>query len=303
MYKMRIWQSHWPTLRVLSLYLSDSGGFLFGAAMPTRYLKPGIRDSELIDRLSPLAETLFYRLLVTVDDFGRFDARAAMIKAQCFPVKDSVTAKQCGQMLKEIADAGLIVIYEVDGRILLQVQKWDNAPRAKESKYPQPNTSAIQLHTDVRIPRTVLPVTVTVTETETETETKTETGTDNTAIAAETFPQGLDIQAWQSWLGYRKGIGKPLKPASWEAAQRAMAAFGDDQAAVVAQSIANGYQGLFALKAKQAQSFRERDAQLASDRVAQVAPSIAANKTAPYVDAADFAMSLAKNKPLEIAHG
>lgn len=300
MYKMRILKSHWPALRVLSLYLSDSGGFLFGAAMPTRYLKPGIRDSELIDRLSPLAETLFYRLLVTVDDFGRFDARAAMIKAQCFPVKDSVTAKQCGQMLKEIADAGLIFLYEVDGRILLQVQKWDNAPRAKESKYPQPNASSIQLHTDVRIPRTVLPVTVTVTETVT----KTETGTDNAAIAVETFPHGLDVQAWQSWLSYRKGIGKPLKPASWEAAQRAMAAFGDDQAAVVAQSIANGYQGLFAIKgkAKQAQSFRERDAQIASDRVAQVAPSIAANKTAPYVDAADFIEAMGKSKPLEIAH-
>ena len=255
---MRIWQSHWPTLRVLSLYLSDSGGFLFGAAMPTRYLKPGIRDSELIDRLSPLAETLFYRLLVTVDDFGRFDARAAMVKAQCFPVKDSVTAKQCGQMLKEIADAGLILLYEVDGRTLLQVQKWDNAPRAKESKYPQPNTNTIQMHTDVRTPRTVLPVT--------ETETKTETGTDNTAIAVETFPHGLDVQAWQSWLGYRKGIGKPLKPASWEAAQRAMAAFGDDQAAVVAQSIANGYQGLFAIKgkAKQAVSYQgQNEAQLA----------------------------------------
>jgi uncharacterized protein YdaU (DUF1376 family) len=124
------------------------------------------------------------------------------------------------------------------------------------------------------------------------------------AIAVETFPHGLDIQAWQSWLGYRKGIGKPLKPASWEAAKRAMVAFGDDQAAVVAQSIANGYQGLFAIKGKanQSQSFRERDAQLASDRVAMVAPSIAANKTAPYVDAADFIEAMAKPKRLEIAH-
>jgi len=140
---------------------------------------------------------------------------------------------------------------------------------------------------------------------ETEERQRTETeGEKSTAIAVETFPQGLDVQAWQSWLSYRKGIGKPLKPASLEAAQRAMAAFGDDQAAVVTQSIANGYQGLFAIKGKtsQAQSFRERDAQLASDRVAQVAPSIAANKTAPYVDAADFIEAMAKPKPLEITH-
>lgn len=89
--------------------------------MPTRYLKAGIRDSELIDSLSPLAETFYYRLLVTVDDFGRFDARPAMIKAQCFPIKESVTVKNCSDMLKELADSGLIDIYEVDGKSVLQI--------------------------------------------------------------------------------------------------------------------------------------------------------------------------------------
>ena len=39
--------------------------------MPTRYLKPGIRDSESIEKLSHIAEILYYRLIVTVDDFGR----------------------------------------------------------------------------------------------------------------------------------------------------------------------------------------------------------------------------------------
>jgi len=70
--------------------------------MPTRYLKPGIRDSEAIDALSPLTEVFYYRLLVTVDDFGRFDARPAMIKAQCFPIRDSVNAKSCALMLSEL---------------------------------------------------------------------------------------------------------------------------------------------------------------------------------------------------------
>ena len=49
--------------------------------MPTRYLKPGIRDSERIEAIaSPDAEILFYRLLVSVDDFGRTDARPLMVK-------------------------------------------------------------------------------------------------------------------------------------------------------------------------------------------------------------------------------
>ncbi|WP_395005816.1 hypothetical protein [Undibacterium sp.] len=104
-------------------------------------------------------------------------------------------------------------------------------------------------------------------ETEERQRTETEGETEkSTAIAFKTFPHGLEVDAWQSWLSYRKGIGKPLKPASWDAAQRAMAAFGDDQAAVVAQSIANGYQGLFAIKgkAKQAVSYQgQNEAQLA----------------------------------------
>jgi len=134
--------------------------------MPTRYLKPGVRDSEAIDNLSPLAETLFYRLLVTVDDFGRFDARPAMIKAQCFPIKESVSINKCKDLLEELSKTGLILLYQVQDKPYLQMCKWDNIPRAKESKYPTSAGTCIQVHTDVPL---------TETETETETKTKTET--------------------------------------------------------------------------------------------------------------------------------
>jgi uncharacterized protein YdaU (DUF1376 family) len=59
---------------------------------------------------------------------------------------------------------------------------------------------------------------------------------------------GLDMATFEKWLGYRKEIGKALKPASIEAAAREMARFGAQQAAVVQQSIAQGWQGLFAIK-------------------------------------------------------
>ena len=139
--------------------------------MPTRYLKPGVRDSEAIDNLSPLAETLFYRLLVTVDDFGRFDARPAMIKAQCFPIKESVSINKCKDLLEELEIKELITVYIVLGKEILQMCKWDNVPRAKESKYPAPVDRRIQVHTDEYKSHTDAPLT----ETETETKTKTET--------------------------------------------------------------------------------------------------------------------------------
>ena len=59
--------------------------------------------------------------------------------------------------------------------------------------------------------------------------------------------------AWGRWLQYRRDIKKPLKEASYEAAQKAMLKFGVNQEAVVEQSIANGSQGLFELKNAPAQ--------------------------------------------------
>lgn len=64
-----------------------------------------------------------------------------------------------------------------------------------------------------------------------------------------TYPIGLDAAVWQRWLDYRSKIGKPLKPASLQAAIDELVKFGADQAAVVQQSVAAGWQGLFALKA------------------------------------------------------
>lgn len=61
-------------------------------------------------------------------------------------------------------------------------------------------------------------------------------------------PEGLDLTAWNRLLEYRREIRKPIKPASILAAQKKLAGFGSDQLAVVEQSIANGWQGLFPLK-------------------------------------------------------
>lgn len=158
--------------------------------MPTRYLKPGICDSEAINKCSPLAEILFYRLLVNVDDYGRLDARPAIIRSKCFPLKDSIDNKKTLDLLVELQNYGLIIIYKSGDYVYLQMQKWDNIPRSKESKFPEFNTDCIQMYTDAFNSNTNLPVTVTVTVTETETvnrkpEQKPQTGT--------VFPEGVKI--------------------------------------------------------------------------------------------------------------
>lgn len=62
------------------------------------------------------------------------------------------------------------------------------------------------------------------------------------------FPEGLDQTAWTRWVDYRKQSGKALRPVSWQSAIDALVKHGPNQMAVVEQSIANGWQGLFALK-------------------------------------------------------
>lgn len=265
--------------------------------MPTRYLRPGIRDSELIDQLSPMAETLFYRLIVTVDDFGRADARPAMLKAFCYPVKADVTAQHCEALLAELAAVGLVDVYVVDGKPYLQLRKWDNAPRAKASKFPAPadgcaqvHTSAeqhqsttqhscTQVHTDARNPRTDLPVT--------------ETGTDNRNRepkkgaakfdpAAIDLPDWLDREAWATWCTDRKARRKPITEAAAALQIRQLGEYlaaGHLPESVIAHSIAGGFQGLYppkmqhvhgAAPGRAPESFAERSERHARNRVAEL---------------------------------
>ena len=174
--------------------------------MPTRYLKPGICDSDAIDHCSPLAETLFYRLLVNVDDFGRLDARPAVVRAKCFPLKD-ITNKEVEKLLAELHKNGLVLLYQANACAYLQMNKWDNAPRAKESKCPPYDCTCIQVHADVNNPHTVLPVTVTVTETETVNR-KPKTGTP--AQARVVFPEIENRQLVDDWLKVRKAKRAPV---------------------------------------------------------------------------------------------
>lgn len=226
--------------------------------MPTRYLKPGIRDSELIDRLSPMAEVLFYRLLVTVDDFGRFDARPAMIKSQCFPIKEKTTPKHCEDALKELCESGLVMVYQVDGKPYVQILKWDNVPRSKESKFPAPVDGCMHMYADVCNPRTVLPVTVTVTKTETVTKTS-----NKSEVAA---PEGVSPQVWEDFKKSRKTLRAEVTQSAVDGIKREADKAGWPLEDALRECCARGWRGFkadwVADKSKpvnQQKTFAERD--------------------------------------------
>lgn len=117
--------------------------------MPNRILKESICTSEEIDKLSPLQETVFYRLIVNCDDFGRCDARAKILKSKLFPLKD-IRVDQIEAALEALSSAELVILYEVDGKPFLQMKTWDKHQRvrAKVSKYPAPADACCQMTAD-----------------------------------------------------------------------------------------------------------------------------------------------------------
>src|SRR5690606_3839373 len=123
--------------------------------MPNRIIKESICTSDTIDQLSWFEEVFFYRLIVNCDDYGRFDARPAILKARLFPLK-SVTEKQISDALNKLSTVGIVTVYEYDGRPYLQLVTWDKHQqiRAKKSKYPAPDVACNHMISDdIKCPR------------------------------------------------------------------------------------------------------------------------------------------------------
>lgn len=109
-------------------------------ATPNRIIKESICTSETVDQMSWFEEAFFYRLIVNCDDFGRFDARPAVLKARLFPLKERVTIKEVSNALTRLAELGIVRLYVCDSKPYLYLPTWSvhQSPRAKASKFPAP---------------------------------------------------------------------------------------------------------------------------------------------------------------------
>ena len=197
-----------------------------------RTIKPEFFTDDTVGGLSVLARLLFVGTWVFADDYGTLDRSAKQLKAQVFPYDDI----DCEPPLLELIGAGLLTEYQADGRTFLQI-----AGFTKHQKIDKPSS-----------PRRPLPEDSASTRSGRE-------GKGREGNGGEDSPPGLDAVSWKRWTDYRTQIRRPLKPVSIPAAQRELAAFGAEQAAVVEQSIAHGWQGLFALKPKASGSAPKRE--------------------------------------------
>lgn len=220
--------------------------------MPNRILKESIRTSDSINELSWFEEVLFYRLMVSCDDYGRFDGRIPIIKGTCFPLKD-ITNKTIEGALNKLVTAGIVGYYEVCGKPYLQLLAWEShqTVRAKKSKYPDPEegnpieyenicnqlkTSASnckQMQADVPVIQS------------------NPNPNPNTESESYTGDERLD-DALREYIAYRKKIKKPMTDRAIQLAVKKLQKMSsdiDEQIAIIEQSILNGWQGLFPLKA------------------------------------------------------
>ncbi len=108
--------------------------------MPDRLLKGSIKRSIEIDSLSWFQEVCFYRLMVTVDDYGCYFADPQMIKSDLFPMKENLTKAAVAEALDKLESVGLIQRYEVNGKMYLHLCTWGNHQRIrnKTRHFPDP---------------------------------------------------------------------------------------------------------------------------------------------------------------------
>jgi hypothetical protein len=100
-------------------------------------------QSRKLAALSGDAERCWWRLQCACDDDGRVEDDPEVLASLLFQVMRSVTEEQVDGWLAEMADLGLIVRYEVDGRACLAVVDWHDKqkPRRPQSVRLRPYMS------------------------------------------------------------------------------------------------------------------------------------------------------------------
>lgn len=105
--------------------------------MPNRVLRDWT-DSELIEQLDVNAERFFTRLIMKVDDYGRYSANPKLLKSHLFPLKSDVRETDITRWLTACKESGLIALYDVARKEYLQIDNFKQTLRQKVEKYPPP---------------------------------------------------------------------------------------------------------------------------------------------------------------------
>lgn len=105
--------------------------------MPTRIIRDGILTSERMALLGWPEEVFYRRLMSVADDYGRFYANPALLRAACYPLHLSkVSDSDIVKWLTACVNAALVRVYPAkDGKRYLEVLDFGQRQQSK-SKFP-----------------------------------------------------------------------------------------------------------------------------------------------------------------------
>lgn len=108
--------------------------------MSNRMIKDSMLTSDKIAALSDFEFRLWIGLILCVDDLGRGDARAAIIRGRVFPLRDQVSVKDIDNALHGLAAKGCVSLYDVDEKPYFRFPTWGKHQRIRDvkPKYPAP---------------------------------------------------------------------------------------------------------------------------------------------------------------------
>ena len=112
--------------------------------MPNRIIKESLRSSRSVNALTDFQFRLWVYLITYVDDYGRGSADPELLKGFVFPRRKGITEAQIQQALLDLANTGMVILYEVDGEPYFYFPNWGEHQRiqTKKSKFPAPPENA-----------------------------------------------------------------------------------------------------------------------------------------------------------------
>ena len=118
--------------------------------MPNRIIKESIRTSKSVNALPDFLFRVWVYLITYVDDYGRGSADPQLLRGLVFPRGRKLGEEKLAEALADLADRGLIRLYEAEGEPYFCFPKWDEHQRirAKKSKFPPPDDSGQQTTAD-----------------------------------------------------------------------------------------------------------------------------------------------------------
>jgi hypothetical protein len=117
--------------------------------MPNRIIKDTIRTSKSVNALTDFQFRVWLYLITYADDYGRGSADAELLKGFVFPRRKGITEGQIQKALDDLANIGMISLYEVDGESYFCFPNWGKHQRiqARKEKFPAPPHGDLPLPT------------------------------------------------------------------------------------------------------------------------------------------------------------